>query len=58
MCEYCENNKKFGDILKYNLYIDILFQEPHIFIHDGNKILASYNIKFCPMCGRKLEWEE
>ena len=54
MCEYCENNKKFGDILKYNLYIDILFQEPHIFIHDENEILASYNIKFCPMCERKL----
>lgn len=54
MCEYCEKNKKFGEILKYNLYIGILFRKPHIFIHDGNEILASYSINYCPLCGRKL----
>lgn len=54
MCEYCQKKKNIGDILKHKLYIDVLFQKPHIFIHDGNEILASYNINYCPMCGRKL----
>ena len=72
MCEYCQkniNNKKIRDIdneqnthaeilnqkrsLGYMLYVEIEGEDL-----DGYKPSQFFQIKYCPICGRKLEERE
>ena len=65
MCEYCNkkaNNKKLKDIDndKEDFGQVVFLREPNLYIEldatdsDGYKACDFFEIKFCPMCGRKL----
>lgn len=58
MCEYCEKGKPICEENRDELGIELQGGEGCLVVHGLDKmnwdISVKANIRFCPMCGRKL----
>lgn len=53
MCEYCKENME-GKVIQNNTAIELIVDSTFLYSYCECGRHAVHEIKYCPMCGRKL----